>query len=83
MSEVTLTIPDEALSALADSPGEAADELRMLAAVKLFELKKVSSGAAAQLAGIPRVEFFRRLGDYGVPVFDMSPEEFAKETRLG
>ncbi|NLY00159.1 MAG: UPF0175 family protein [Rhodopirellula sp.] len=83
MSEVTLTIPDEALSALADSPGEAADELRMLAAVKLFELKKVSSGAAAYLAGIPRVEFLRRLVDYGVPVFDMSPEEFAEETRLG
>lgn len=83
MSEVTLTIPDEALSALADSPSAAADELRMLAAVKLFELRKVSSGAAAQLAGIPRVEFLRRVADYGVSVFDMNREEFARETRLG
>ena len=83
MSEITLTIPDAALSALAESPAAAGDELRMLAAVKLFELKKASSGAAAQVAGVSRVEFLQRLADYGVPVFDTSEEEFARETRLG
>lgn len=82
MSEITITIPDEAMSALAKSPGEAGDALRMLAAVKLFELKKLSSGAAARLAGISRVEFLKRLGDYGVPVFDMTEDEFRQETRL-
>ena len=83
MSELTLKIPDEILATLAQSPADAGDELRMLAAVKLFELKKASSGAAAQLAGISRVEFLRRLADYGVPAFDMTDEEFARETRLG
>jgi len=48
----------------------------MLAAVKLFELKKLSSGAAARLAGVSRVEFLKRLGEYGVPVFDMTEQEF-------
>ncbi len=55
----------------------------MLAAVKLFELKKLSSGAAARLAGVSRVEFLERLGDYGVPVFDMTEQEFAHEARFG
>jgi predicted HTH domain antitoxin len=55
----------------------------MLAAVKMFEMKKLNSGAAALLAGISRVEFLERLGAYGVPVFDLSEEEFAQETRLG
>ena len=82
MSEITLTIPDEAIAALAESPDEAGDALRMLAAVKLFELKKLSSGAAARLAGISRVEFLKRLGDYDVPVFDMTEDEFHQETRL-
>jgi len=83
MCEITMTIPDESLAAVAQSPEEAGAELRMLAAVKLFELKKLSSGAAARLAGISRVEFLKRLGDYGVPVFDMTEKEFEQETRLG
>ncbi len=52
MCEITLSIPDEAMTALAASPDDAGDALRMLAAVKLFELKRLSSGAAARLAGI-------------------------------
>ena len=82
MCEITMTIPDESLFALADSPEEASAELRMLAAVKLFEMKELSSGAAAQLAGISRVDFLHRLSDYGVPVFDMSEDELEQETRL-
>jgi predicted HTH domain antitoxin len=49
---------------LAESPGKASAELRMLAAVKLFELKRLSSGAAARLAGISRVAFFERPTSY-------------------
>jgi hypothetical protein len=41
----------------------------MAAAVKLFELGQLSSGAAAGLAGIPRVVFLSRLADYGVDTF--------------
>jgi predicted HTH domain antitoxin len=51
--------------------------------VKLFELKRFSSGAAARLAGVSRVEFLERLGVYGVSFFDMSEEDFEQETRLG
>ena len=59
-----------------------ADTLRMAAAVKLYELERVSSGAAAQLAGIPRSVFLSRLADYGVDTFDLSEEELKRETRL-
>jgi predicted HTH domain antitoxin len=82
MCEITITIPEEALAAVAGSREEAGAELRMLAAVKLFELKKLSSGAAARLAGVSRVEFLTRLHDYGVPVFDMTEDELKQETRL-
>jgi predicted HTH domain antitoxin len=81
MSEIAVTIPDESLSVLAESPDEASQELRMLAAVKLFELKKLSSGAAARLAGITRLEFLARLGEYGAATFQQSEEELLDEIR--
>lgn len=43
-------------------------EARMAMAVKLFELKRLSSGLAARLAGVARVEFLLGLHRYGVPI---------------
>jgi len=79
---ITLDIPEETLLALKTSPDETADVLRMAAAIKLFELGQLSSGAAARLAGVPRVVFLARLADYGVDTFRLTTEELERETRL-
>jgi len=50
--------------------------------VKLFELGRMSSGAAAGLAGVPRVVFLSRLADYGVDTFNLTEEELFRETTL-
>jgi hypothetical protein len=42
--------------------------------VKLYELGRLSSGAAGTLAGIPRVVFLSKLADYGVPTFRFTRE---------
>jgi predicted HTH domain antitoxin len=54
----------------------------MAAAVKLFELGRLSSGAAARLAGVARVVFLSRLADYGVDTFNLTGEELRAEARL-
>jgi predicted HTH domain antitoxin len=54
----------------------------MAAAVKLHEIGRLSSGAAARLAGIPRVVFLSRLADYGVDSFQETREEILGETHL-
>ncbi len=82
MCEIRFSIPDEALLALKLTPDQMKSELRLAAGIKLYELGKLSSGAAAALAGIPRTLFLAKLADYGVDTFDMDREEIERETRL-
>jgi predicted HTH domain antitoxin len=51
----------------------------MVVAVKLYELGRLSSSAAANLAGIPRTIFLSRLGDYGVDTFRLTEAELAED----
>jgi predicted HTH domain antitoxin len=82
MSQIVLDIPDESLLSLKLSQDAFANELRMAAAVKLYELQRLSSGAAARLAGVPRVVFLSKLTDYGVDTFRLSEEDIRQEARL-
>jgi predicted HTH domain antitoxin len=82
MCQITITLPDETLASLHVSPEGMAEELRMAAAVKLFELERLSSGAAATLAGVPRTVFLSRLADYGVDTFRMTENDIQRERRI-
>ena len=79
MNTIRMEIPDEILINLKMDADAFARELKMLAAVKLFELGKLSSGRAAQLAGIPRVEFLLALRDYQVAPFRLTAEELRQD----
>ncbi len=82
MSQITMELSDEAILALGKSPTEAGAELRLAAAAKLVQLGRVSTGAAAEIAGLPRTVFLGKLGAYGVDTFDLSAEELAREYRF-
>ena len=83
MSRLVLDIPDDTLLSLKLSENAAADEIRLAASVKLYELGRLSSGAAARLAGVPRVLFLSKLADYGVDTFRLSCDELERQTHLG
>jgi len=64
--QIVLDIPEKILLAEKADESSFARELRILAAVKLYEMGRLSSGRAAELAGMSRVEFLLNLGRYKV-----------------
>ena len=72
-ASLTLKVPQEALG----------KELLFAAAVKLYELGRLSSGAAAELASVPKPLFLAKLSDYGVCTFDLKKEDLQREMALG
>jgi predicted HTH domain antitoxin len=70
--QITLEIPDNSLSITRESPDEFARSLRIAAAVKWYELGRISQSKAAELIGCNRVELFNHLHDHGVPFLQTS-----------
>jgi predicted HTH domain antitoxin len=68
--QIIINVPEKILLAEKTDESSFARELRILAAVKLYELGRLSSGRAAELAGMPRVEFLLELGRYKVFPFE-------------
>ena len=79
MKEMVLTYPDSLPQSLKLSDREFGDEVRFLAAAKLYELGKLSAGNAAELAGLERLTFLSRLSSIGVAALNLRDEEVDAE----
>ena len=78
-----MILPETASLTLKVPPESLGKELLLAAAVKLYELGRLSSGAAAELAGVPKPLFLMKLADYRVSTFDLNKEELQREMALG
>ena len=76
---LTIPYPDDLLLSLKKEPHEFEAEARLLLAVKLYEMGRVSTGIAAQLAGMGRVAFMFELARFGLSPMGQSPEELAED----
>ena len=76
---LTIDYGDEVLLALGMTPDEFSKEARTLIAVKLYEMGRLSTGAAAELANMPKPLFLAKLAAYGVDTFDMTKDEIQRD----
>lgn len=80
MTTLEIPIPDNLeLSLGLRDRQELCQEARMLLAVKLFELGRLTSGKAAELAGMHRETFLLSVHRYGVPTVCWDEEEIQAE----
>lgn len=64
--QLVIDVPESILPSDKKDEESFARELRTLAAIKMYELDRMSSGKAAELAGMSRVEFLYALDKYKV-----------------
>ena len=79
--QVTIDLPEDVLSILRTTPENFVHQMRLAAAVKWYEMGKVSQGKGAELAGISRQEFIDALSAFGVSPIQVTPEQLEAEFR--
>lgn len=80
MGAITIQCPDSILLSLHEDEQQFAKDLSTAAAVKLYEMKRLSSGRAAELAGMSRLAFLNCLSEYGVSLYEVSEAELDNDT---
>lgn len=68
---LTIEYSDDLLARTGISRDNFAREARFLLAAKLYELGRLSSGEAASMAGLERVEFLFGLQKHGIPMSNL------------
>lgn len=77
--ELIIPYPDDLLLALKVTPEYFEAEARLLLAIKLYELGRVTTGTAAQIAGMDRVAFIFNLERFGLSPIGLAPDELAAD----
>ena len=76
---LTIHFPGEIRQMLNRTPEELSRDVRLYSALMLFRLGKLSSGAAAEMAGLPRVMFLDLCADSDIPVSQISADDLRRE----
>ena len=83
MEEVlTIHIPGEIRQMLNRTQEELGRDMRLYTALMLFRTGKLSSGAAAEMAGVPRITFLDLCAEHDIPVSQISGDDLHRELGL-
>ena len=79
LRQIVIEVPEKILLAEKTDARDFGRELAVLAAVKLYELGRLTSGRAAELAGMGRVEFLLALERYKVFPLEAELDELEQQ----
>lgn len=77
--ELRIPYPEKLPEAMGQTPDEFEHEMRFLVAAKLYELGRITSGRAADVAGMERADFLNELGAHRISVWNYDAEELEQE----
>ncbi len=82
--QVSIELPQDVFSALRQDPATFVQEMRIAAAVKWYEMERISQAKAAEIAGLSRAEFLTALTTFGITPFQYSSaDDLVEEVTSG
>jgi predicted HTH domain antitoxin len=78
-NQINIDYPQNLPDILQTTKKDFEKEAKMAMAVKLFEMKRLSSGMAATLAGLDRVNFLLNFHRLYVPMIDLEEDELLSD----
>ncbi len=77
--QISFSLPESQF--IAETPEEAAQKIRMFAALGLYQAGELSIGAASELAGLNRYDFLEFCKREGASLHTQTPEELAADLK--
>lgn len=77
--KVELEFPQDVVAALDISVWQLGQRAKELIALELFREGRISTGKAAELLDIPKIDFIELLSGYRIPYLDQAPEDLKAE----
>ena len=77
--QISFSLPESQF--ITESPEEAAQKIRMYAALGLYQAGELSIGAAGELAGMDRYEFLDFCKREGVSLHTQTPDELEADLK--
>lgn len=81
--QIKIDLPEDVLSRTRTTPEGFAREMIIAAAVKWYEVGRISQSKAAELAGVSRQKFIELLSEFSVSPIQATPEELMRELNEG
>ena len=81
MPDMSISYPEDLLITSGKSPKDLEAELLFLLAVKLYELRRLSLGKAAEFCHMNKIQFMFELGRMKIPVINLDDDQIADELR--
>ncbi len=81
MTVLQIYVDEDLLTKAGGDPAKAGEEFRVLAAAKLFELRRITFGQASRLAGLSLWEFSDALQARGISWSNLSDAQIQNDIR--
>jgi len=73
--KISIDFPSDLFLALNETENEVKQHIKVLLAIRLYKLQKLTIGKAAQVAGLSRLQFETLLSEQEIPISNLTIED--------